>query len=97
MEPISSFHPCWNKFIGNNTHRVDMRNVHSHRGGVSFAKHFGNPLTYELWEDLAYRLGVVSLRVYKKRWEEWTDSPISRCAKIYLDEDDLVTDIKLYL
>lgn len=85
--------PRWELYRGNNHNVIPDHGIR--RGGyISFTRHFGKPLTPELWIDLVSRLGVTNLRIYEPGMGEWCDGPFPGDCRIYLDEIGFVLEIK---
>ncbi len=92
---IPTKEPEWDRFYGCNGYWIQTPDKMC--GGISFASHIGKPLSKELWYDLMFRLQVQKLRVLRKCDADTTEMPFQLTAKVYLDENEHVRDVLVYL
>jgi hypothetical protein len=92
LDPFELSTPDWEKYFGNNHHRLPRVDV-TCGGGVYFKNHLGKPLSHQLWQDLIHRFTITGLCIYKPNDLQWTlDWGDGHCL-IYLDDKDNVRDI----
>lgn len=80
-------------YFGNHHKLLAPSNI-KRLGMVSFAKHFGKPLTAELWEDLTERLCANQILIYRHNAEMWTLGWWPGTCIIHLDAAGMVADIE---
>lgn len=83
----------WDKYRDNNHHHIAPPKV-IRAGAVGLPRHMGKPLNDRLWMDLIHRMCISGLCVYRYNEAEWTLGWGEGHCNIYLDENDLVSDIR---
>jgi hypothetical protein len=82
----------WGPYFGNNHERIERPDVTAF-GHVSFASHFGKPLSQGLWEDLIHRMTISGLCIYRPGDMQWAIGWGSGHCCVYLDSQEQVKDI----
>lgn len=85
----------WQPYFGNNSISIPKPDIIA-GGCVSFKKHLGKPLTQELWNDLIHRLKITGLCIYRFNDFQWLCKFPSNHYLVYLDENDNISDIKIF-
>lgn len=87
--------PDWDTFRGNNNRWI--QGCRKGGGFVSFDAIVGQPLTASLWKTLMFTFGVQRLKVLA--WDDWqtTEPALGISCTIYLDRNENVKDIHLFL